>query len=61
MARRTRDIDALAGRAAGAVPSRLRLAFQRLGGKKLLGVEIRSEADFVKVLERGVPGARWRN
>jgi putative toxin-antitoxin system antitoxin component (TIGR02293 family) len=35
--------------------SRLRLAFQRLGGKKLLGVEVRSEADFVKVLERGVP------
>jgi putative toxin-antitoxin system antitoxin component (TIGR02293 family) len=35
--------------------SRLRLAFQRLGGKKLLGMEVRSEADFVKVLERGIP------
>ena len=35
--------------------SRVRLAFQRLGGKRLLGVEVRSEVDFVKVLERGVP------
>ena len=47
-------------RAAGAaskrlVRSRLRLAFQRLGGKRLLGVDVRSEADFVKVLELGVP------
>lgn len=39
----------------GLIRSRLRLAFQRLGGKRLLGVEVRSEADFVKVLERGVP------
>ena len=47
-------------RASGASPrglarSRLHLALQRLGGKRLLGVEVRSEADFVKVLERGVP------
>ena len=34
---------------------RLRLAVQRLGGKRLLGVEVRSDADFLKVLERGVP------
>jgi putative toxin-antitoxin system antitoxin component (TIGR02293 family) len=39
----------------GLVRSRLRLAFQRLGGKRLLGVDVRSEADFVKVLERGIP------
>jgi putative toxin-antitoxin system antitoxin component (TIGR02293 family) len=39
----------------GLVRSRLRLAFQRLGGKRLLGVDVRSEADFVKVLELGVP------
>lgn len=36
------------------IRSRLRLAFQKLGGRRLLGVEVRSEADFVKVLERGV-------
>lgn len=39
----------------GSARSRLRLAFQRLGGKRLLGVEVRSEADFLRVLERGVP------
>ena len=39
----------------GLVRSRLRLAFQRLGGRRLLGVDIRSEADFLTVLERGVP------
>jgi len=39
----------------GLVRSRLRLAFQRLGGKRLLGVDVRSEADFVRVLELGVP------
>jgi putative toxin-antitoxin system antitoxin component (TIGR02293 family) len=26
-----------------------------LGGRQLLGIEVRSEADFVKVVERGVP------
>ena len=41
--------------AKGLAQSRLRLAFQRLGGKRLLGVEVRSAADFLKVLERGVP------
>lgn len=41
--------------ARGLARSRLRLAFARLGGKRLLGVEVRSEADFVKVLEQGVP------
>src|SRR5918994_5765755 len=39
----------------GLARSRLRLALQKLGGKRLLGVEVRSEADFLKVLERGVP------
>jgi len=52
--------DTVRARAAGAaakgrVRDRLRLAFQRLGGKRLLGVDVRSEADFVTVLERGVP------
>lgn len=39
----------------GLTRSRLRLAFERLGGKKLLGVSVGSEADFIKVLDRGVP------
>ena len=52
---RARDQRETAVSARGLARSRLRLAFQRLGGKKLLGVEVRSEADFVKVLERGVP------
>jgi putative toxin-antitoxin system antitoxin component (TIGR02293 family) len=51
-ARRVRAATSPAGRLVG---SRLRLALQRLGGKRLLGVEVRSEADFVKVVERGVP------
>jgi hypothetical protein len=41
--------------AQGLERSRLRLAFERLGGKRLLGVEVRTDADFLKVLERGVP------
>jgi putative toxin-antitoxin system antitoxin component (TIGR02293 family) len=52
---RARSSRASAGSARGLARSRLRLAFERLGGKRLLGVEVRSEADFVKVLERGVP------
>ena len=55
MARRARDLGASDGGAAGAARSRLRLAFERLGGKRLLGLEVRAEADFLKVLERGVP------
>ena len=35
--------------------SRIRLAFQKLGGRQLLGVDVRSQADFVKVMEQGVP------
>lgn len=52
---RARGSRASAGSARGLARSRLHLAVQRLGGKRLLGVEVRSEADFVKVLERGVP------
>lgn len=50
-----RGARAAGASAQGLARSRLRLAFQRLGGKRLLGVEVRSEADFLKVLERGVP------
>jgi putative toxin-antitoxin system antitoxin component (TIGR02293 family) len=35
--------------------SAAQLAFEKLGGKKLIGVDVRSEADFIKVLERGIP------
>ena len=55
MARRARDLGASDGGATRAARSRLRLALERLGGKRLLGVEVRAEADFLKVLERGVP------
>jgi putative toxin-antitoxin system antitoxin component (TIGR02293 family) len=55
MARRASDLEASRGSAARSARSRLRLAFDRLGGKRLLGVEVRGEADFLKVLERGVP------
>jgi len=37
--------------------SRLRMAFRKLGGKKLLGVEVRSDADFATLVDRGVPVA----
>jgi len=52
-----RPVGSRAVRAAskGRARDRLGLALQRLGGKRLLGVEVRSEADFLKVLERGVP------
>jgi putative toxin-antitoxin system antitoxin component (TIGR02293 family) len=55
MARRASNLGASDGGAARAARSRLRLALERLGGKRLLGVEVRAEADFIKVLERGVP------
>jgi putative toxin-antitoxin system antitoxin component (TIGR02293 family) len=49
------------GKDGGALPqparSRLRMAFQKLGGKRLLGLEVRSEADFAKLIEVGVPVA----
>ena len=31
------------------------LAFEKLGGEKLIGVDVRSEADFIEVLDRGIP------
>ena len=55
MAESAEAVRAVGPAAKGLVRSRLRLAFQRLGGKRLLGVDVRSEADFVKVLERGIP------
>ncbi len=35
--------------------SRLRVAFHKLGGTRLLGVDVRSEADFAKVIDLGLP------
>jgi putative toxin-antitoxin system antitoxin component (TIGR02293 family) len=32
-----------------------RLAFEKLGGEKLTGVDVRSEADFIELLGRGLP------
>jgi putative toxin-antitoxin system antitoxin component (TIGR02293 family) len=32
-----------------------RLAFEKLGGAKLIGVDVRSEADLIQVLDRGIP------
>jgi hypothetical protein len=55
MARRPSDLGASGGDAARAARSRLCLAFERLGGKRLLGVAVRAEADLPEVLERGVP------
>lgn len=31
------------------------LAVEKLGGEKLVGVGVRSEADFIEVLDRGIP------
>ncbi len=39
----------------GAVRSRARLTSLKLGGKKLLGVDVRSEADLLAVVERRLP------
>lgn len=38
-----------------AARSLVRLASQKLGGKKLLGVDVSSEVDFVELIERGLP------
>jgi putative toxin-antitoxin system antitoxin component (TIGR02293 family) len=36
-------------------PTPAQLAVQKLGGEKLVGVDVRSEADFLEVLDRGIP------
>lgn len=41
----------------GPARSRLRMAFHKLGGKKLLGVEVSSDADLARLVDRGVPVA----
>jgi putative toxin-antitoxin system antitoxin component (TIGR02293 family) len=41
--------------APGLARSRLHLAFQKLGGRKLLGIEVRSEADFAGLVDLGLP------
>jgi putative toxin-antitoxin system antitoxin component (TIGR02293 family) len=49
-------VTAEAGAAAPAsTGSRVWLTGQKLGGEEVLGVAVRSESDFVKVVERGVP------
>jgi putative toxin-antitoxin system antitoxin component (TIGR02293 family) len=40
---------------AGTVGSRARLTSQKLGGRKLLGVEVRSDADLLALVERRLP------
>ena len=40
---------------AGTAGSRARLTSQKLGGRKLLGVEVRSETDLLAVVERRLP------
>jgi putative toxin-antitoxin system antitoxin component (TIGR02293 family) len=35
--------------------SAAQLAFEKLGGEKLIGVDVRSEADLIEVLDRGIP------
>jgi putative toxin-antitoxin system antitoxin component (TIGR02293 family) len=35
--------------------SPVQLAFEKLGGERLIGVDVRSEADFIEVLDRGIP------
>lgn len=54
------NVDKNTGRGSaspGLARSRLRMAFQKLGGKKLLGVEVGSDVDFAKLVDRGVPVA----
>jgi putative toxin-antitoxin system antitoxin component (TIGR02293 family) len=36
-------------------PSPAQLAFEKLGGERLIGVNVRSEADLIEVLDRGIP------
>jgi putative toxin-antitoxin system antitoxin component (TIGR02293 family) len=40
---------------ASSARSRVWLAFQKLGGRRLLGVDVSSEVDFIGLIERGVP------
>jgi putative toxin-antitoxin system antitoxin component (TIGR02293 family) len=40
---------------AAIIPTSAQLTLQKLGGKKRVGVDVRSEADFIKVLDRGIP------
>lgn len=50
------DREDAGGKASPALArSRLRMAFQKLGGKGLVGLDVRTEADFVKVIETGLP------
>jgi putative toxin-antitoxin system antitoxin component (TIGR02293 family) len=35
--------------------SSAQLAFEKLGGERLVGVDVRAEADLIEVLDRGIP------
>jgi putative toxin-antitoxin system antitoxin component (TIGR02293 family) len=45
----------MAGSGSSALRSRVQAASRKLGGKRLLGVEVRSEADLIPVIARGLP------
>jgi putative toxin-antitoxin system antitoxin component (TIGR02293 family) len=45
----------MASKGSGLVRSRAVLTARKLGGKRLLGVTVRSEADLIPVIERGLP------
>ena len=38
-----------------APPTAVELAFEKLGGEKVVGLEVRTEADLIKVLDQGIP------
>jgi putative toxin-antitoxin system antitoxin component (TIGR02293 family) len=45
----------MAGKESGLLRSRAVLIARKLGGERLLGVSVRSEADLIPVIERGLP------
>jgi putative toxin-antitoxin system antitoxin component (TIGR02293 family) len=57
MPRSTGEEEAGSQATPGLARSWLRIAFQKLGGKRLLGMEVRSEADFARLVDLGVPVA----
>lgn len=36
-------------------PTAVELAFEKLGGERLVGIKVRTEADLIKVLDQGIP------
>jgi putative toxin-antitoxin system antitoxin component (TIGR02293 family) len=45
----------MASTGSGSVPSRAVLTARKLGGKRILGVAVHSEADLIPLIERGLP------